>query len=261
MNARTGNQPIETETSEDAALGGRLVLRQPLRGHRFGHDAILLAAATSAPAGGHAVELGAGVGAAGLALAQRVAGLAVTLVDIDPALTELARGNAERNGLAKRVRAVCLDVASPAAAFAAAGLAAGTADCVLMNPPFNAVDNPSPDQTRRRAHTAPDDMLRQWVGAAARLLRPAGALTLIWRADGLGKVLAALASDFGAVSLLPVHGKPGAPAIRILARATKGSGAPLTLLPALLLADAEGRPTDAAEAILRRGATLPLTDG
>jgi len=258
MNVRTGKQPIEIETSEDAALGGRLVLRQPLRGHRFGHDAILLAAATSAFAGDHAVELGAGVGAAGLALAQRVMGLAVTLVDIDPALTLLARHNAERNGLAERVRVVCLDVAAPAAAFAAASLAAETFDCVLMNPPFNPADNPSPEPARRRAHIAPDDALRQWVRTAARLLRPAGALTLIWRADGLAEVLAALASDFGAVSLSPIYGKPGAPAIRILVRAIKGSGAPLTLRPGLLLADAEGRPTDAAEAVLRRGATLPL---
>ena len=36
------------ETSEDAVLGGRLRLRQPLKGHRVGHDAILLAAATGA---------------------------------------------------------------------------------------------------------------------------------------------------------------------------------------------------------------------
>ena len=36
------------ETSEDAVLGGRLRLRQPLAGHRVGHDAILLAAATAA---------------------------------------------------------------------------------------------------------------------------------------------------------------------------------------------------------------------
>ena len=56
------------QTSDDAVLGGKLVLRQPLHGHRFGHDAILLAAATDAHAGEHAVELGAGVGAAGLAL-------------------------------------------------------------------------------------------------------------------------------------------------------------------------------------------------
>jgi len=106
--------------SDDAAIGGRLVLRQPRRGHRFGHDSILLAAATQALAGEHAVELGAGVGAAGLALARRVAGLTVTLVEIDPALAGLARDNALRNGLGERVRAVCLDVAGPAGAFAAA---------------------------------------------------------------------------------------------------------------------------------------------
>ena len=48
--------------TDDAALGGRLTLRQPARGHRFGHDAILLAAATPAAAGEVAVDLGAGVG-------------------------------------------------------------------------------------------------------------------------------------------------------------------------------------------------------
>ncbi len=69
----------ESEFTEDAVLGGRLTLRQPRRGHRVGHDAILLAAATDARAGELAVELGAGVGAAGLALARRVAGLRVTL--------------------------------------------------------------------------------------------------------------------------------------------------------------------------------------
>ena len=50
------------------------VLRQPPSGHRVGHDAILLAAATGGDAGEHAVDLGAGVGAAGLALARRVPG-------------------------------------------------------------------------------------------------------------------------------------------------------------------------------------------
>ena len=39
---------VEAETTEDAALGGRLILRQPRRGHLFGHDAILLAAAADA---------------------------------------------------------------------------------------------------------------------------------------------------------------------------------------------------------------------
>ena len=94
----------EIETSEDAVLGGRLRLRQPLRGHRVGHDAILLAAATGARAGEHAIDLGAGVGAAGLALAVRVAGLKVTLVDLDSVLCALATYNARLNRLDDRSR-------------------------------------------------------------------------------------------------------------------------------------------------------------
>src|SRR5437763_12535637 len=97
--------PMQDRTAEstlDAVLGGRLTLRQPKRGHRVGHDAILLAAATQAHSGEHAIELGAGAGAAGLALAQRIPDLKVTLVEIDAALAMLAAENAARNGLGDR---------------------------------------------------------------------------------------------------------------------------------------------------------------
>src|ERR1035438_8489494 len=122
------------ETSEDTVLGGRLRLRQPLRGHRVGHDAILLAAATGGRASEHAVDLGAGVGAAGLALAARVAGLKVTLVEIDPALAALAADNARLNRVDDRVDALALDVEDRQALCAA--LAPGSVAGVLMTPPF-----------------------------------------------------------------------------------------------------------------------------
>ena len=250
--------PDET-ASEDAVLGGRLVLRQPLRGHRVGHDAILLAAATSAKSGDHAVDLGAGVGGAGLALARRIEGLNVTLVEVDPVLTELASGNAQRNGLSDRVRAVRLDVESSAADFIAAGLTPGSAACVLMNPPFNVAQQPSPDQARRLAHAASETTLEHWLRTAARLVRADGIVTLIWRADGLGEALAALSKNFGAITVLPVHPKPGAAAIRVLVRATKGNRAPLALLPGFLLADADSKSSAAAEAVLRKGEALSLT--
>jgi hypothetical protein len=44
----------------------------------------------------------------------------------------------------------------------------------------------------------------------------------------------------------------------VLARAVKASRAPLSLLPGFILADAAGKPTAQAEAVLRRGALLPL---
>jgi tRNA1(Val) A37 N6-methylase TrmN6 len=249
------------ETSEDAVLGGRLRLRQPLAGHRVGHDAILLAAATAGRAGEHAVDLGAGVGAAGLALAARVAGLKVTLVEIDAALCGLAADNARINGLADRVNVLACD-AEDFEALAAAGLVSGGADRVLMNPPFHDASrqNVSPDPRRRLAHAAAPGLLPRWIASAARLLKPKGVLTLIWRADALAEVQNALAAEFGGVAVLPVLPRPDAPAIRVLVRAVKsGSGAPVTY-PGLILNDRHGRPTAAAEAVLRGGETLKITE-
>jgi tRNA1(Val) A37 N6-methylase TrmN6 len=246
--------------TDDLVLGGRLRLRQPARGHRVGHDAILLAAATPAAPGDLAIDLGAGVGGAGLALAQRVPGLVVRLVEIEPQLVQLARDNATRNGLAARVSAHALDVMAPAAPFAAAGLGPATADRVLMNPPFRAAGRAqaSPDARRRIAHVAPPGTLAIWLGTAARLLRHDGTLTMIFRADGLGELLGMIEPAFGALTILPVHPKPAAPAIRVLVRAIKGSRAPLALLPGLMLNGPDGRPSAEAEAVLREGNVLPL---
>jgi tRNA1(Val) A37 N6-methylase TrmN6 len=248
------------ELTDDAVLGGRLRLRQPKRGHRVGHDAMLLAAACPAQPGDRVVDLGAGVGAAGLAVAVRVPSTTVTLVEMVAGLAALATENAARNALAERVAAVVLDVAAPARDFAAAGLRPGATDHVVMNPPFNDVDRQrgSPDRQRALAHLASPATLSEWVAAAARLLRPRGTLTLIWRADGLSEVLAALPRGFGAVTVLPVHPKPDAAAIRVVVRAVRASAAPLRLLPGLVLADAAGRPSPDAEAILRDGEALAL---
>ena len=253
---------ISAALTDDAVLGGRLRLKQPAKGHRFGHDAILLAASCPARAGEQVVDLGAGVGAAGLALAARIEGCGVTLVEIEPMLAALAAENVQRNGLAARVRAVVLDSTAPARAFAAEGLQPESVARVLMNPPFNdpVRQRGSPNHSRRVAHVAIAATPAAWIRTAARLLRPRGTVSLIWRADGTAEVLAALAPLFGAMMLLPIHPKPDAPAIRILVRATKASRAPLELLPGLVLADGSGNATAEAEALLRSGSGLPLAE-
>ena len=154
-----------------------------------GTTPFLLAAATAARAGDHAVDLGAGVGAAGLALAVRVPALTVTLAEIDPQLCALAEANARANGLDDRVEVLVVDIAA-SGAFDAAGLNPGTVDCVLMNPPFNdpARQNTSPDPNRRLAHAAAPETLALWINTAARLLVADGVITMIWRAEGLAEV-------------------------------------------------------------------------
>src|SRR5215813_13505541 len=173
------------DTTEDGFLGGALRLRQPRSGHRAGHDAVLLAAATSARGGDRVVEFGAGVGAAGLALARRIRSIELMLVEIDPELAELARGNAALNAISADV--VVLDVTSGAEAFSAAGLTPDSVDVVLMNPPFNdaARHRPSPVHARTLAHRADETTLQGWIHSARRILKSGGTLTLIWRADEL----------------------------------------------------------------------------
>lgn len=250
------------DITEDAVLGGRLRLRQPRRGHRVGHDAILLAAATGGYAGERAVDFGAGVGGAGLALAARIPGLDVTLVEIDTALSKLAADNARLNAMQERVRAVACDAAD-IQALAAAGLLGGSIDRVLMNPPFNDASrqNASPDPRRRLAHAAGPGLLGRWVASAGSLLKPHGILTLIWRADALGEVLETLKSQFGAVAVLPVLPRSGVPAIRVLVRAVKSGSGGMRDYPALILNDAQGRPSAAAEAVMRGGEPLTIAEG
>jgi len=246
------------EFTEDAFLGGRLRLRQPKSGHRAGHDAMLLAAATRARSGDRVVDLGAGVGAAGLAVAKRVAGVELVLVEIDEGLAGLARGNAAANAIAADV--IMLDVTSPADVFATAGLSPDSVDVVLMNPPFNdpARHRASPDKAREIAHVSTAVTLEKWVHAARRILKSGGALTLIWRADGLVEVLSALGRGFGSLEILPVHGEATTPAIRVLIRAIKGGRAPLQIHAALLLNDESALPNKQVQDVLAGKGVLPL---
>ncbi|MGA7997291.1 MAG: methyltransferase [Bradyrhizobium sp.] len=244
--------------TEDAFLGGRLRLRQPKSGHRAGHDAMLLAAATAARPGDRVVEFGAGVGAAGFALARRVTEIRLVLVEIDAALAGLAESNAAANAIPAEV--IVLDVTSEAGAFAAAGLAPDSADVVLMNPPFNdsARHRASPDKSRASAHVATAATLESWIHASRRILKSGGILTLIWRADGLAEVLAALDRGFGSVKILPVHGEATMPANRVLIRATKGGKAPAEIHPGLMLNEASTVPNNWAQEILAGKGALPL---
>jgi len=246
------------DITDDAILNGRLRLLQPRRGHRFGHDAILLAATVPAQPGERVLELGAGVGAASLALLSRVPDTQATLIDIDPSLCELATQNIARNGFAGRARAVALDAEAEPETFRHAGVEPGSFDHVLMNPPFNdASHQPSPDAMRRRAHEGPEGLLTGWIATARDMLTGAGQVTLIWRAEGIDEVLAALHDGFGAISVIPVYPAPERLAIRVIVNAMRGSDGPQRTRRGVTLNGRDGRPSEEAERILRSGGALP----
>jgi tRNA1(Val) A37 N6-methylase TrmN6 len=105
---------------------------------------------------------------------------------------------------------------------------------------------------------AAEGLVQSWSAIAAGLLKPGGTLGLIYRADALPEVLDALSPSFGGVSILPVHAKESAAAIRILVTGRRGSRAPFGIVSGLVLHQADGAWTPRADAILRGEAELTI---
>ena len=236
----------------DRLLGGRLALFQPADGHRAGTDAVLLAAAAAIGEGETFVDVGAGVGTVGLALALRCPTATGWLLEADPATADFARRNVAANGVADRVDVVEADLFSRGADRPAV-LRPERADLVVTNPPFFAAGHvrASPHPTRAAAHVMGPWGHGEWLAAAAALLAPSGRLVMIHRPDALSALLAACEGRIGGVAVRAVQAREGADALRILLAGVKGSRAPLRLAPPLVLHRPDGAFTAEAEAIHR----------
>ncbi len=251
----------DVELTVDAFLGGRFEALQPARGHhRAGLEAILLAAAVREGAG-LVVDFGAGVGVAGFAVAARLAASRVVLVEREPDLCEAARlalARPANAGFAARATIAAVDIAAPEAQRVAAGVPRAMADVAIMNPPFRAAGGgtASPQRARRAAHVLAGG-LDPWLRAAAAALRPGGDLVAIVAATLLPDLLAAIGNRFGGLSLLPIHPRADAPALRLVVRGRKGGRAAPSLLPGLVLHGPAGNHfLPPVEAMLRDGASL-----
>lgn len=246
--------------SVDAFHRGRFVLVQPKDGHRAGLDAMLLAAAVPDGFGGRLADLGAGAGAAGLAVAARCPAAHIVLVEREAQMLAHARltlAHEANAALAGRVDLLAADVTLTGRARRDAELGDGAFDFVLMNPPFNeASDRASPDALRRAAHVMENGLFERWLRTASAILKPRGMMALIARPQSLGDILTALGGRFGAARILPVHPRAGAPAIRVIIRAVRGSRGPLVLDAPLVLHGEENGFTPAAEAAINGRAAL-----
>lgn len=230
--------------SLDAFHRGRFVLVQPKRGHRAGMDALVLAAALPAGFTGHVVDLGAGAGAASLAVLSRCPTATALLVEREAVTVDAARltlARPENQAFAARAKVLEGDVELSGSARAKAGLVNASADAVIMNPPFNAPDDrASADTLRSDAHVLRPGLLDAWVRTAAAIARSNGLFALIARPSSLKPALDALDGRFGAIELVGIHPRPDEPAIRFVIRGRKGSRAALGLQPPLVLHGPDG---------------------
>ena len=259
--SESAGDSAEADVVTDAVLDGRLVLRQFRQGHRAGTDAILLAASCSVVSGDRFVDVGAGVGTVGLALARRVPGATGTLLESDAAVAALTAENCRLNGVEDRVGVVIADLFDPAGR-RAAGLSDERASLVVSNPPFftGAEVRVSSQATKARAHVlGADGQARDhaaWLRAALGLLAPKGRLHMIHRPEALPSLLRGCEGRLGGLVVVPVYAKPAGPAIRILLAGIKGSRAAMRIGAPFVLHGPDGRFTAEAEAVHRGETTI-----
>ena len=204
------------DVTENTLLTGKIVIHQPAKGFRAGTDSLLLASAVPGGSGGHFLDAGCGCGGALLPAAWRLADAAFTGLDIDPAMTDLARRGAASNGFSDRVAIETGNIADWAAS------RENSFDGVFSNPPYFApgtILRPGEGRESAYVETVP---LEDWLKAMMFVAKPRAPIVLIHRAAELARILGALDRWTGELTVLPIAPFVGEAANRVLVRGRKG---------------------------------------
>ncbi len=244
------------EIIETTLLRGRVQLLQPKQGFHASIDSVFLAAAVAVKGRAEVLDVGCGVGAAGLCVASRNNSIHLTAIDIQLELIDLAHQNAALNGLDAAF--FCGDIRSEK------HIKDNSFNNVLMNPPYleGGTHTPSPEKIKATSHgeDASGATLADWVKYAHKKLKQGGHLTLIHRADRLDDVILELTKKrwFGSLVIFPLLSHAGEDAKRVIVQARKERYAPLVLKSGMVVHKESGKYTKEAEAVLSDAAPLVL---
>ena len=188
-------------SEEIYVLNKQVKLLHPAQGFRAGLDSVMLAAACPAKEDENILDLGCGVGGAGLCVLARVADTILTGIDIQEDHIDLAKENAAENNMAARSSFLLSDIQN---------YKDERFDHVICNPPYQDSDErvSSPSSGKETAHAHQEDMsLWDWIDCAVRNLKSKGSLTMIHRADMTDKIIGCLEGRFGGTEIIPLWPK------------------------------------------------------
>ena len=240
-------------TQEIYVLNKRVKLLHTERGFKTSIDSVLLAAACPAQAGDHILDMGCGVGGAGMCVLSRVDGTKLTGVELQGDHVELANRNATANLFQERCEFIASDIRDYKNENAF--------QHIICNPPYLEAGahlrSPHKEKATAMGH---EDVLtvKEWIDVGHYCLKSNGSLTMIHRADKTDKIIQALGKRFGAVEIIPLWPKQGENAKRVIIRAIKHRKTPATLHSGLVLHDDSGEYTHEAEEIFRHAKGLYL---
>jgi tRNA1(Val) A37 N6-methylase TrmN6 len=241
---------IDNEVIETTLLNGRVKLLQPKLGFHASIDTVFLAAAAPVKERTNMLDVGCGVGSAGLCLLARAKNIHLTGIDIQGDLIDLAMQNAALNSQSENTRFVQGDIRNEKL------IAENYFQVVLMNPPYQEGGTHTPSPTRNKAlshgEEASGATLEDWVKYAHKKLKQSGTLVMIHRADRMSEIVATLERRrwFGSLVIYPLFSRHGDDAKRVIICARKERFLPMVLKTGMIIHEADGKYTEAAQRVL-----------
>ena len=229
--ASAPTQPVD-ETL-DALFHGKVKLFQSRSGYRFSLDSLLLAHFVTLKARERAIDLGTGNGVIPLILAHRHHDVAITAVEIQPAMAERAARNVRLNRLESQIH-ICLGDIREADAIASAA----SFDVAVCNPPYRrAVSGRiSPNDEKRIARHESRGALGDFLRAADFFLRPRGRIAVVYLAERAVDLLSAMrAARLEPKRVRMVHSFIDADASLVFVEGVKGGRSVVKILPPLIV--------------------------
>lgn len=235
-----------------SVLNKTLTLHQIDGGFRTSTDSVLLAAACPAKPGERVLDLGCGVGSAGLCVLKRIEGTTLLGLDIQNDHIAVANKNAAENKMDQRAEFICHDIRKDADI--------DLYHHVICNPPYKEtgahISSPSAKKAIAMGHQDAEQTLQDWISFAWAHIKGQGSLSLIHEAGKTDEIVHKLYSPkggrrFGKIEIYPIFSKERQPAHRVIVRAWKHKKSGSILHKGIVMHNIDGAYSKDAEAILR----------
>lgn len=233
----------------DTLFGDSLQLVQAKNGYRFSLDPLLLANFVNIAACGRGLDLGAGCGVLPLLLVRRSKDLNMVGWERQPQMVARAKRGVELSGFGGRVEIVAADLRK----FRDLTMA-GSFDLVVTNPPYrgSGKGRVAPDDERAAARHELFGGLGDFLAAASWALRYRGRFAIVYLAERLPELLAAMtALGLEPKRLRLVHPRAGEGARMVLVEGLKGGGAGLKVEPPLYIYNSAANGRDYSDEVLQ----------
>ncbi len=239
---------IHMERIDDLQLNGLRII-QDSELFCFGTDAVLLADFAKPKKRARVADLGTGTGILPLLLYGREPSINVQALELQESLCALARRSVDLNGLCEKISVVHGDIRH------ARELLLGDFDLVVSNPPYEKerAGITSANESHRVARFEIAVSFAQICEASKRLLKSGGRFAFIHRSSRLAELFETLKRNgMEPKDVRMIHSYAAGPSSLVLVSAVKDGSEGLSVLPPLIVHNADGSETDEVATIYHR---------